>query len=91
MTNKPERVIAIIRSYSRTICLYADNKPAYWATLRKASMMDGKLPRDETYNHPDFTWCMDTEQAPTVREAKQLARDYAKKLGVKIARFDERI
>jgi hypothetical protein len=64
---------------------------AYWATLRKAAIYNSKTPRDDMFNSPDYTWCLDTESVGSVKEAKALAREYAKKLGVRIARYDERI
>lgn len=43
------------------------------------------------FNSPDYTWAVDTESVGSVAAAKGLAREYAKKLGVRIARYDERI
>lgn len=63
----------------------------YWATLRKAAIYNSKTPRDDMYNSPDYTFCVDTESVGSVKEAKELARDYAKKLGLRIARYDERL
>lgn len=63
----------------------------YWATLRYAHIFNGKAPRDDMYNSPDYTWCLDTESVGSVREAKKLARGYAKNLGLRIARYDERM
>lgn len=63
----------------------------YWATLRKAHIYNSKTFRDEMYNSPDYTFCVDTESVGSVKEAKVLAREYAKKLGLRIARYDERL
>jgi hypothetical protein len=88
---KLTRVTCIIRHTAAAYGLGGPDTPHYWATLRKAHIYNSKTPRDDMYNSPEYTWCLDTESAPTVKAAKQLARDYAKKLGLRIARFDERL
>lgn len=80
-------VICIIRSAYRT----SDQPASYWATLRKAHIYNSKTPRDDMYNSPDYTFCVDTESVGSAKEAKALGRSYAKKLGLRIARYDERL
>lgn len=88
---KPRSVICIIRACDLNPINTGHAAAKYWATLRKAAIYNSKTPRDDMYNSPDYTFCVDTEIVGSVKEAKELARDYAKKLGLRIARYDERL
>ena len=86
--NWNKRVVCIIREFHGS---HLNRGLGYWITLRPEQMLDGKHLKDDSYNHPLYTWCFDSEAGETIGQAKKLARHYAKALGVKIVKFDERI
>lgn len=89
---KQNRVVCIIRRVATVDLMAVKPSPMkYWATLRYAHIYSSKTPRDDMYNSPDYTFCVDTESVGSVGSVKELARDYAKKLGLRIARYDERL
>src|SRR5574343_1988310 len=81
-TPSRNRVVCIIRKVATWNPI--NTGQMYWATLRYAHIYSSKTPRDEMYNSPDYMWAVDTEIADSIKEAKALARGYAKKLGLRI-------
>ncbi len=86
--NWNKRVVCIIREFHGS---HLNRGLGYWITLRPAFLFSGKRLADDMLNHPLYTWCFDSEAVDTIGQAEKLARHYAKALGVKIARYDERI